>query len=367
MTGRLIMVFVDFRGGSKSRGSLIAGLNYADYFKEINIDYRILCDPKTAHMVKSLSTAETIKNIVSIQNTAQYVRYVVKNSSPSDFFFSPHVVSFLKNYPLAKMLRCRNIFWCQGTLPHEMKIRNERTYRIVAAKLLEKFSLKFADKIIFVSNAMHDFYEKRYNSINDSIVIPCLPRTKIIKDAIRRKSSFCYIGGISNWQRVDWILMFMNNVFEVNKDARLWIYTNNIDKAKSIIDKIIDKRYLDRLVIDSLTDTLSVEMALSSKEYGFLLREKHPVNEVSSPIKFGEYISCGMNVIISPLVGDYSDLVSKYNAGFLVDDIDDFPYDSINYNLASSLDVYEKHFNRKVYLDKIKFFLCGKTSHNFND
>jgi hypothetical protein len=36
---------------------------------------------------------------------------------------------------------------------------------------------------------------------------------------------------------------------------------------------------------------------------------------VASPVKFAEYLMGGLQILISPRLGDYSDLVDKYNLG----------------------------------------------------
>jgi hypothetical protein len=38
---------------------------------------------------------------------------------------------------------------------------------------------------------------------------------------------------------------------------------------------------------------------------------------VASPVKFAEYLMGGLQILISPRLGDYSDLVDKYNLGMV--------------------------------------------------
>ncbi len=53
-------------------------------------------------------------------------------------------------------------------------------------------------------------------------------------------------------------------------------------------------------------------------DYGLLLREKSITNKVASPVKFAEYLYAGLRVLISPEIGDYSEMVSYYNLGHVV-------------------------------------------------
>jgi len=42
------------------------------------------------------------------------------------------------------------------------------------------------------------------------------------------------------------------------------------------------------------------------------------VNEISSPLKFGEYLACGVPVIMSEGVGDFSQLAHREGIGVVV-------------------------------------------------
>ena len=50
-----------------------------------------------------------------------------------------------------------------------------------------------------------------------------------------------------------------------------------------------------------------INQLLAGADYGFLLRKDDPVNKVSSPTKFAEYISAGLNIIMTDCIGDFSD------------------------------------------------------------
>ena len=60
---------------------------------------------------------------------------------------------------------------------------------------------------------------------------------------------------------------------------------------------------------------------LVSADYGLLLREATITNQVASPVKFAEYIACGLKVIVSNHLGDYSEYVKTFENGLLNGDI----------------------------------------------
>lgn len=55
---------------------------------------------------------------------------------------------------------------------------------------------------------------------------------------------------------------------------------------------------------------------------GFLIREENIVNHVSFPIKFGEYLAAGLNVIVSDFNWSCADFIKKNGGGLLVDNDD---------------------------------------------
>lgn len=58
---------------------------------------------------------------------------------------------------------------------------------------------------------------------------------------------------------------------------------------------------------------------LGAADIGFLLRQKHPLNRVASPVKFGEYMAAGLAVIASPGLGDVEAWVRGERVGELAD------------------------------------------------
>ena len=59
---------------------------------------------------------------------------------------------------------------------------------------------------------------------------------------------------------------------------------------------------------------------LNAADLGILMRAEDPVNHVASPTKFAEYALSGLPVAMSKGIGDYSEMVLREKAGFLVDE-----------------------------------------------
>lgn len=54
-------------------------------------------------------------------------------------------------------------------------------------------------------------------------------------------------------------------------------------------------------------------------DVGLLLREDSLTNRVASPVKFAEYLRCGLPVVLTPYVGDFSELGATEGVGQTVE------------------------------------------------
>ena len=57
---------------------------------------------------------------------------------------------------------------------------------------------------------------------------------------------------------------------------------------------------------------------LIAADYGFLVRENSITNRVASPVKFAEYLACGLKILISKDLGDFTEFVERNNLGLVV-------------------------------------------------
>jgi hypothetical protein len=77
---------------------------------------------------------------------------------------------------------------------------------------------------------------------------------------------------------------------------------------------------------------------LIAGDYGLLIREETVTNNVASPVKFAEYLACGLQVIISKNLGDYSHFVKQNRCGHMVDE----------FNVATRTNLNERLRNREL-------------------
>lgn len=222
-----------------------------------------------------------------------------------------------KTFFFCKMLnpRTKIINWFQGVVPEEIKMRELALGRVLAWRFWEFFTLKLNAASFFVSDAMKMHYEKTYhlgNLNNKTLVMPCFNaeyETVYFNELNRyEQPCFVYIGSLSKWQCIEKTLIVFSEVQERLPTAELAILTREIDKAKSLIDQYNIKNVIVKYV---QLDELPAE--LSKYKYGFLIRDKHIVNEVSTPTKMSTYLASGVIPI-------YTDAVDAFVKNIILDE-----------------------------------------------
>ena len=217
---------------------------------------------------------------------------------------------------------------------------------------LEHKTLCAANKIFTVSIALQKYFQKTYNLVDERFVLyPCLSDSSKfffspdLRLEVRRNLNiesqtkvFIYSGGTGLWHLSEKLFMFFAQVLKNFNDSLLLYLT----KDKTIVDKsIANFPELKSKVKCFSVSNEEVCRYLNAADYGFLFRDNRIMNNVAAPTKFAEYILCGLPVIISEGIGDYSELTNKHNLGVIIkEDILQNP-DKFEFN-----NFLEKNFNR---------------------
>jgi glycosyltransferase involved in cell wall biosynthesis len=85
-----------------------------------------------------------------------------------------------------------------------------------------------------------------------------------------------------------------------------------------VIDRLM-QRFPGRIAQRWVAQT-AVRSHLLACDFGVLIREEAITNRVASPTKFAEYLAAGLPVLISPHVGDFSDMVQGSELGLVLAD-----------------------------------------------
>ena len=132
---------------------------------------------------------------------------------------------------------------------------------------------------------------------------------------VEDKFVIAYSGGLEmKWHVPKLLFNFFRQVDASLPNAFFLVLTNDIELGQRHFERfgISEKNYLVRSA-----DNREVHKYLNAADLGTLLRENHMMNKVASPTKFAEYLMCGLSVVITPGVGDFSALVQEYSWGFI--------------------------------------------------
>jgi hypothetical protein len=92
---------------------------------------------------------------------------------------------------------------------------------------------------------------------------------------------------------------------------------------------------------------------LATGDYGVMLRDDSLANAVASPPQVGEYLTCGLPVIISPALGDLTAFVVDNQCGMVVDADAPLPkLERVSYEDKERYsELARKHFLKGIYWD----------------
>ena len=192
---------------------------------------------------------------------------------------------------------------------------------------MEEKVMRFSDKIIFVSESMQHFYSKEFGSqYTNATVVPCAANTiqmiPVSQREVKRnelnisnKIVFVYLGSFRKYQMVNETLAIFKEIKQEVDSAFLLILTSHQAEFSSALQSLgVSKA--DYAIIGAKQS--EVPDILCSADIGFLIRDHSEVNEVASPTKFAEYLMCGIPVILTENIGDYSSFTREHSTGFVL-------------------------------------------------
>ena len=239
------------------------------------------------------------------------------------------------------------IYDVRGDLRDELDSTRVNFIKKIFYLTLEFICVKYSRKILTVSSSLANNIKKRYR-INSVDIIPCclnfskFQHDELVLNEFRDKLNlkpenivFIYSGGLSHYQQVPQMLKLWSNFLD-DPDIKFFLLTND-DPHTYPGSLEYAKLFSSRLIHLSVPRDF-VSIYLNIADFAFLLREDRTLNNVASPVKFAEYISCGLNIITSPNIGDISNQVIENSIGFLI---------KPNF---SNLDL----LNLKKYVNKVK-------------
>lgn len=217
--------------------------------------------------------------------------------------------------------------WFQGIVPEEAGMafegRPSRLPRMLLWRFLERFALKRACFIFFVSKAMVAHFGRRYGYRGQNhLVMPCfnldLDRAAFGVRGKYARPDFVYAGGLSAWQCFGQTLRLFKAVESLIPEARLTVLTAQQAEAR----RMVAEYGIERCEVKYLPSA-EVGDELARHKYGFLLREDHIVNNVATPTKMNSYLAAGVIPVYTDVIGDFKTRLSAVKHAVRLKDPDD--------------------------------------------
>jgi glycosyltransferase involved in cell wall biosynthesis len=191
----------------------------------------------------------------------------------------------------------------------------------------EEVMLRMSDWLIFVSRAMLEFYEKKSGlRFRNYSVIPCVAESDFETNNDRRgalreefgltgKLVFCYVGDCESYQLPDVMCRMFEETRQLFPDSFFLIFSHHRKKFIEHLEKARVPPANYRVIAVEHSRIFDL---LQMADIGLMLRDDSVVNRVASPVKFGEYLQCGVPVISSDSVGDASRLIADHKLGAII-------------------------------------------------
>lgn len=217
--------------------------------------------------------------------------------------------------------------WREGGVPYRMTKATER--RILAA----------TDGIVTLTERIWPIIKEwrglRGRAVHHE-VIPCCVDLSLFKfsdeERARRRSelglgdrlTMVYSGSLDGWYLTEQMADFFASFLKQNRDAHLmWLTTGSHDRVRELMcaRDVGADNFSVRAVASS-----DVPSYLAAADVGLAFIKRCVSKIASSPTKNGEYLACGLPLVINAGVGDSDLLINEWQAGVLIDDFNEEDY-----------------------------------------
>ena len=283
------------------------------------------------------------------------------------FEFNNIFVMSAKWFFLIKLMKLNSnvVTWFQGLGGEEALMTRNSSRDKFFWSVLEFFALKYSFFIFFVSIKMRDYYFNRFSISNVSnFIMPCFNKNlnyKALNFSHKKNDlSFVYAGGLDKWQCIEKTLTFFREIEVLNPNAVITLLTRDVDQALTLLNKYkIENGFAKFVKLEDL------DSELVKYKYGFLIREDHIVNNVSTPTKMSSYLANGVIPIYTNVIDDFelnlkSNYFLKLKANSDVDSwVDAFfkhdLYIKENIHLLKDdiVKIFNSYYSRSFYIDKL--------------
>lgn len=223
------------------------------------------------------------------------------------------------------------------------------TYR--GAKYLENLFLKYSDQIISLTNSgAAEIERSRYlGKRNDNITIvpTCVDLERFSLKQINRSELdvrikdlteghiLVYSGSVSTWC-MPYEMLFFFKAIKRNFPLTSFLV---LTPEKHLFESMLKNKRLEDERICALTvDYESISDYLSLGKAGLAFYKPGLSKKARCPTKVGEYLACGLPVIINSGIGDTEEMINKEGVGVIVQEFSEPEYNRVSKELKIILE-----------------------------
>lgn len=233
-------------------------------------------------------------------------------------------------------------------------------YRGIEYQVLRK-----ADQVLCVSKAFREYLHSIY-PVPNIAVIPTFVDTSRFHFSKERRELYrenlgvldrivlVFSGGMAPWQKPEAVIRFFVSLKQrVGNLFMLFLSQEPSFFQRTIGDQIHPDDFKAIRVPHR-----EVAEYLCAADVGLLLRDDRLTNRVAAPIKFSEYMCCGLPCLVSEKVGDTAEVVQKGEAGIILDSKRPIPTPSeiqglLSVNREKISEAMAKRYSSHIYLPEL--------------
>jgi hypothetical protein len=190
---------------------------------------------------------------------------------------------------------------------------------------IERRAVREADHRLAVSEKLVEYWREAFGYVGDNhTVIPCslsdsfdkVDLTQRIEKRLElgwdeKTCGLVYSGSTAGWQ-VSSLLRDCLRQWLRKPHVHMLFLSNRGDLVKQL-----EEEFPGKVVCRWVTHG-EVATWLCAADFGLLLRDRNVTNRVAAPVKFAEYLACGLKALCSEQLGDYSDMALACGLGHVL-------------------------------------------------
>lgn len=229
------------------------------------------------------------------------------------------------------------LFDIRGILPDERVdggIWNKTSLKYALSKKIEKVLFRKADELVVLSEKGKQILQSKSLCAHITYIPTCVnlntfkfyrQKKKEIREQLDLNEKFVltYAGSLGSWYLLNKMVCFFNAFKRIKKNAYFLMLTSEKkEKVEAYLSKSIDRASFSvRFVSHD-----QMQNYLSASDAGICFIRQCYSKKFSCPTKIGEYLACGLPVIINAGIGDTDNVVSGNNVGVVINEFNDTEY-----------------------------------------